>query len=134
MKQRVLFLCIHNSARSQMAEGALRSLAGDRYEVFSAGIEAGTVRPEAVAVMREIGIDISGQRSKKVDELAGRPFDLVITTCDEAREACPMFPGAKRTLHWSFPDPAAAVGSESDRLAAFRRVRDGLRAEIARLI
>lgn len=132
--ERVLFLCIHNSARSQMAEGLLRNIAPDRYEASSAGLEAGSLRSEAVEVMREIGIDISSQRSKSVDEFAGQPFDLVVTTCDEAREACPLFPGAKRILHWSFPDPAAAPGSREERLRAFRRVRDGLREEVEKLI
>ncbi len=125
VRQRVLFLCIRNSARSQMAEGLLRALAPDRYEALSAGVSAGSLRPEAVEVMREIGIDISGQRSKAADEYAGRTFDLVVTTCDEAREACPLFPGARRTLHWSIPDPVAGAGDV--RLAAFRRARDRLR-------
>jgi arsenate reductase len=132
--ERVLFLCIHNSARSQMAEGLLRHIAPDRYEVFSAGLEAGSLRPEAVNVMSEIGIDISSQRSKSVDEFAGQPFELVVTTCDEAREACPLFPGAMRMLHWSFPDPAAAPGALEERLRAFRRVRDGLRDEVQKLV
>ncbi|MBU6424512.1 MAG: arsenate reductase ArsC, partial [Chloroflexi bacterium] len=105
MKRRVLFLCVRNSARSQIAEGLLRSLAGDRFDVASAGLAPGSVRPEAIAVMREIGIDISGHRSKAADEYAGQEFDLVVTTCDEAKEACPLFPGAKRMLHWSIPDP-----------------------------
>jgi arsenate reductase (thioredoxin) len=121
VKHRVLFLCVHNSARSQMAEGLLRSMAGDRFEAFSAGLEAGTLRPEAVEAMREIGIDISSQRSKSVDEMTGQPFDVVITTCDEAKEACPLFPGAKPVLHWGVPDPAAAQGSPAERAAAFRR-------------
>ena len=128
--QRVLFLCIRNSARSQMAEGLLRALAPDRYEVASAGVEAGALRPEAVTVMAEIGIDISGQRSKAASEFAGEMFDVVVTTCDEAKEACPIFPGAKRTLHWGFPDPAAIEGSQEKRVAAFRDVRNGLRDAI----
>lgn len=132
-KKRVLFLCIHNSARSQMAEGLLRHVAGERYDVYSAGIEAGSLRPEAIEVMREIGVDIADQQSKKVDVFAGQPFDLVITTCDEAKEACPLFPGAKRMLHWSFPDPAA-VSEADDRFRAFRDVRDGLRAQITALV
>ncbi len=132
-KQRVLFLCIHNSARSQMAEGLLRHVAGDRYEVHSAGIEAGSLRPEAIEVMREIGIDIADQRSKRVDVFAGQPFDLVITTCHEAREACPLFTGAKRMLHWPFPD-SAAVSEGDDHFKAFREVRDGLRAQITALV
>jgi arsenate reductase (thioredoxin) len=115
-----------------MAEGLLRALAGDRYQVYSAGVEAGTVRIEAIAAMNEIGIDISSQRSKSVDEYAGESFDLVITTCDEAKEACPYFPGAARMEHWSFPDPSAVTGSE--RMQAFRNVRDGLRAKIGELV
>ncbi|MGH2377968.1 MAG: arsenate reductase ArsC [Candidatus Limnocylindria bacterium] len=133
MKQSVLFLCVHNSARSQMAEGLLRHIAGDRFEVASAGIEAGSVRPEAVEVMREIGIDISHHRSKRADELSDRSFDLVVTTCDEAKDACPLFPGAPQMLHWGFPDPAAVTGTHEERLRAFRRVRDGLRDEVQQL-
>lgn len=132
-RRRVLFLCVRNSARSQMAEGILRAVAPDRFEAFSAGLEAGTVRPEAVTVMREIGVDISAQRSKAVDEFAGRPFDVVVTTCDEAMEACPLFPGAKSMLHWSFSDPAAVRGDEATRLAAFREVRDGLKERVEQL-
>lgn len=128
VRQRVLFLCVRNSARSQMAEGLLRALAPDRYEALSAGVSAGTLRPEAVEVMREIGIDISGQRSKAADEYAGQAFDLVVTTCDEAREVCPLFPGARRMLHWSIADPIVA-GSDA-RIAAFRAARDDLRARI----
>lgn len=130
----MLFLCIRNSARSQMAEGLLRSLGAGRFEAFSAGVEAGALRPEAIAVMREVGIDISGQRSKGLQEFSGQPFDLVVTTCDEAREACPFFPGARAMLHWSFPDPAAVDGDEEARLAAFRRVRDGLRARMREIV
>ncbi|HEX9268834.1 MAG TPA: arsenate reductase ArsC [Candidatus Limnocylindria bacterium] len=127
----MLFLCVRNSARSQMAEGLLRSTAGDRFEAYSAGLEAGAVRPEAVAVMAEIGVDISGQRSKTAESLAGAPFDLVVTTCDEAKEACPYFPGAREIRHWSFPDPAAVEGA--GRMAAFRDVREGLRERIGEL-
>jgi arsenate reductase len=123
-KRRVLILCTGNSARSQMAEGLFRHEAGDDFEVFSAGTKPTTVRPEAIAVMDEIGIDISGHRSKSVDEFAGQPFDYVITVCDNANESCPVFPGATVRLHWPFEDPAAVQGSEEDRLAAFRRVRD----------
>lgn len=128
-KRSVLFLCVANSARSQMAEGILRHVAGDRYEVHSAGLTSTGVRPEAIAAMREIGIDISAQRSKSAETYAGRPFDLVVTTCDEAREACPLFRGAKRMLHWDIADPAAAVGTEARR-AAFRAARDDLRRRI----
>lgn len=130
-KRTVLFLCVANSARSQMAEGILRHLAGDRYEVHSAGLRSTGVRPEAIAAMREIGIDITGQRSKTADTYAGQAFDVVVTTCDEAKEACPLFPGAKRMLHWDIADPAAAVGTEGRR-AAFRAARDELRTRIQR--
>ncbi len=125
----MLFLCVHNSARSQMAEGLLRHAAGERFDVFSAGFEAGSVRPEAIEVMREVGIDIADQKNKTVEAFAGQPFDLVVTTCDEAKEACPLFPGAKWMLHWSFPDPAA-IGAPDERLKAFRAVRDGLREKV----
>ncbi|MBA2617795.1 MAG: arsenate reductase ArsC [Rubrobacter sp.] len=110
-----------------MAEGLLRSLAGDRFEAFSAGLEATRVRPEAVSVMAEIGIDVSDQESKTLDRYLGESFDHVVTVCDEANEACPFFPGAKRRLHWSLPDPSAADGTEEERLAVFRSVRDRLR-------
>jgi arsenate reductase (thioredoxin) len=129
-KPRVLFLCTHNSARSQMAEGTLRILTGDRFEVHSAGTEATLVRPLAIQAMEEIGIDISGQESKTLDVYLDQPFDYVITVCDEANEACPFFPGAKNRLHWSFEDPSQATGSEEERLAVFRRVRDEIRERI----
>jgi arsenate reductase (thioredoxin) len=132
-RPRVLFLCVHNSARSQMAEGLLRSMAGDGLVVRSAGLEAGRLRPEAVAVMSELGLDISAQRSKSVDELAGERFDVVVTTCDEAKEACPLFPGAFETFHWGVPDPAAVEGDEPTRLEAFREARDELWAHVADL-
>ena len=121
---RVLFLCTHNSARSQMAEGLLRHLAGDRFEAMSAGTEATHVRPLAVRAMGEVGVDISGQESETLDRYLGEPFDHVITVCDEANEACPFFPGAKSRLHWSLEDPSRAEGSEEGRLAVFRKVRD----------
>lgn len=130
-KQRVLVLCTGNSARSQMAEGLLRRAAGDRFEVFSAGTAPSHVRPEGIAVMRELGIDISGHRSKSVDEFTGQPFDYVLTVCDNARESCPLFPGNAITIHRSFDDPAMRSGSEQERLAAFRRVRDELREYLA---
>jgi arsenate reductase len=130
-KTRVLILCTGNSARSQMAEGLLRHDAGERFDVKSAGTRPGIVRPEAVAVMKEIGIDISGQRSKHVDEFAGQWFDYVITVCDNAKESCPVFFGAAERLHHSFDDPAALKGSEEERLALFRRVRGELRAYLA---
>ena len=128
MKQRVLILCTGNSARSQMAEGLLRHDAGDRFEVESAGTKPGHVRPEAIAVMKEIGIDLSGHRSKHVDEFAGQSFDYVLTVCDNAKESCPIFPGHGNRIHKAFEDPAALEGSEQDRLALFRRVRDEIRA------
>jgi arsenate reductase len=124
--QRVLILCTGNSARSQMAEGLLRHLAGERFEVFSAGTKPSRVRPEAISVMREIGVDISGHRSKSVEEFVGQEFDAVITVCDSARESCPVFPARTKRIHWSIEDPAAVVGSENLKLDAFRRVRDEL--------
>ena len=127
-KKRVLILCTGNSARSQMAEGLLRDDAGQRFEVESAGTKAGIVRPEAIAAMAEVGIDISRQRSKNVDEFDGQHFDYVITVCDNARETCPVFFGAAERLHRNFEDPATLHGSEEARLAGFRRVRDELRA------
>ena len=132
-KERVLILCTGNSARSQMAEGLLRHDAGERFEVHSAGTRPSSVRPEAIAVMRELGIDISGQRTKHVDEFDGQPFDYVITVCDNARESCPMLPGAAKRMHHSFDDPASLTGSEEERLAIFRRVRDELRAYLGQI-
>jgi arsenate reductase len=130
-KKRVLILCTGNSARSQMAEGLLRHYAGKRFEVESAGTKPSAVRPEAIAALRELGIDISGHRSKSVEEFDGQHFDYVITVCDSARESCPVFFGAADRLHRSFDDPAAFNGSEGGRLALFRRVRDELRAYLA---
>jgi arsenate reductase (thioredoxin) len=127
VKKRVLILCTGNSARSQMAEGLLRRDAGDRFEVESAGTKPSQVRPEAVAVMRELGIDISGHRSKHVDEFAGRAFDYILTVCDNAKERCPIFPSSAATIHHNFEDPAAFHGTEQQRLAIFRRVRDQIR-------
>jgi arsenate reductase len=126
-KTKVLFLCTHNSARSQMAQGLLRHLAGDRFEVMSAGTEATHVRPLAVRAMDELGIDISGQESKTLQRYLGETFDYVITVCDDANEACPVFPGARRRLHWSFEDPAQATGSEEERRRVFQSVRDQIR-------
>ena len=126
-KKRVLILCTGNSARSQMAEGLLRHDAGDRFDVFSAGTAPSKVRPEAISVMRELDIDITGHRSKSVSEFDGQPFDYVLTVCDNARESCPIFPSQAKLIHRSFEDPAAVQGSEEARLAAFRRVRDELR-------
>jgi arsenate reductase len=129
-KERVLILCTGNSARSQMAEGLLRHEAGERFDVFSAGTRPSKVRQEAIAIMRELGIDISGHRSKSVDEFVGQPFDYVITVCDNAKESCPVFPGKARRIHWSFEDPAAVEGSEGERRGAFRRIRDQIRERI----
>ncbi len=125
-KKRVLILCTGNSARSQMAEGLLRHDAGDRFDVASAGVEPTQVRPLAIKTMNEIGIDISGQRSKSVDEFNGQNFDYVITVCDHANQQCPMFPGNTKRIHWSIEDPAAAVGNEEERLNVFQRVREEL--------
>jgi len=128
--KRVLFLCVHNSARSQMAEGLLRAWGGDEYEVASAGTEAAVVRPLAIRAMAEIGIDISGQTSKTSTTFEGEWFDDAVTVCDDAREACPYFPTARRQVHWAFDDPSAATGSEADQLAVYRRVRDEIAARI----
>jgi arsenate reductase len=129
-KRRVLFLCTHNSARSQMAEGLLRGLAGDRFEAHSAGTEATLVRPLAIRAMAELDIDIKAQESKTLERYLGRPFDAVITVCDAANEACPIFPGAARRLHWPLDDPSRATGGEEEQLAVYRRVRDEIRARI----
>jgi len=136
-KKKVLFLCMHNSARSQMAEGLLRAIYGDRYEAYSAGVETTTINPNAIAVMKEIGIDISSQHSKTSQEFQDTIFDLAITVCDRAKVACPIcstnlelptqFPRAREVIHKSFEDPAAAVGSEEEKLKVFRRVRDEIK-------
>jgi arsenate reductase len=131
MKPRVLFLCTHNSARSQMAEALLRALAGDRFEVASAGTEATGVHPLAVQAMAEAGVDLRAHTSKTVDRLIGQRWDYVITVCDAANEACPAFPEQSSRLHWSFPDPSRATGAEHERLDAFRRVREQIRGRLA---
>ena len=113
-----------------MAEGLLRHEAGDRFEIVSAGTDPGTLRPEAVAVMREMAVDISGQRSKPLDQFLGQHFDYVITVCDKARERCPVFPGETLRLYWPFDDPASAQGSDEERLEAFRKVRDRIHARL----
>jgi arsenate reductase len=123
-KKRVLFLCTGNSARSQMAEGLLRAGAGDRYEVFSAGTSPKGLHPQTVATMKEVGVDVSRQTSKNIDQFEGEPFDYVITVCDRAKEACPIFPGST-TIHWSFDDPADVPNEEQPQ--AFRAVRDEIR-------
>ncbi|MEP6716276.1 MAG: arsenate reductase ArsC [Terriglobia bacterium] len=130
-KKRVLLICTGNSARSQMAEGFLRHDCAERFDVESAGTKPGPIRPEAIAAMAEIGIDIQSHRSKNVNEFSGQDFDFVITVCDNARAACPMFPGKAKRLHKGFEDPAAVEGSEEARMAAFRRVRDEIRAWLA---
>jgi len=129
-KERILILCTGNSARSQMAEGLLRFIRGDNVEVESAGVAPTTVRAEAIEVMRQIGIDISGHRSKSVDEFVDHEFDFVITVCDNANENCPIFPGKARRIHWSFTDPAAVDGTDEERLAAFRDVRDQIKERL----
>jgi thioredoxin type arsenate reductase len=131
---RVLFLCTHNSARSQMAEALLRSLGGDRLEVFSAGTEVTRVHPLAIAVMAERNLDLAGHRSKSMDELLGQAFDYVVTVCDNARESCPIFPGAPERIHWSIPDPSAVEGDEEVRLHAFRGAADELTTRIRYLL
>ncbi|NDJ55010.1 MAG: arsenate reductase ArsC [Chloroflexi bacterium] len=128
MKQQVLILCTGNSARSQMAEGLLRSLAGERYDVYSAGSAPSHVHPLAIQAMEQHGLDISGQRSKHLSEYLEREFDFVITVCDNAAETCPVFPGPARRIHWSFPDPAAFEGSEEEKLAGFIQIRDDIEA------
>ena len=130
-KQRALFLCTRNSARSQMAEGFLRWLARDRFEVASAGTQATRVHPLAVRAMAEVGIDLDGHTTKLVDELTEQPWDYVITVCDAANEACPVFPKKSSRLHWSFEDPSQATGSDDQRLAVFRRVRDQIERRIS---
>ncbi len=129
-RRRVLVLCTHNSARSQMAEGLLRALAPERFEVASAGTAATRVHPLAIRAMAELGIDLRGHRAKTVETLLGEPWDVVITVCDSANERCPVFPGLTTRLHWSFEDPSAATGSEDERLAVFRRVRDAIDARL----
>jgi arsenate reductase (thioredoxin) len=130
-RKRVLFICTYNSARSQMAEAFLNQLHGDRYQAFSAGTKPSRVHPLAVKAMAEVGIDIAGHRSKGVDEFLDKTFDLVVTVCDNAREACPYFPGAHKQIHRGFEEPSAAGGEEEEKLAVFRRVRDDIRAWIA---
>ncbi len=131
-RKRLLVLCTGNSARSQMAEGLFRHAGGQNWEVFSAGTKASFVRPEAMAAMREIGIDISAHRSKAVNEFTAQEFDYIVTVCDNARDNCPVFPGQARRIHWSLEDPAAVQGGEDVRLQAFRRIRDEIRDRVGR--
>lgn len=130
MKPSVLFLCTGNSARSQMAEGYLRHVAGERFEALSAGIAPKGLHPLAIEAMQELGIDISGQQSKDVSALLGQRIPYVVTVCDHAKERCPIFPGSYKQLHWSLEDPAAARGTQDEQLAVFRRVRDQIIAHI----
>ena len=135
MKKSVLFVCIHNSARSQMAEAFLRQACGDTFEAHSAGIEPGTLNPVVVAAMKEIGLDISGNQTKGVSAFvkSGKQFAYVITVCDEASaERCPVFPGVARRMHWSFPDPSGFHGTPADKLAKTREVRDAIKRKIQR--
>ena len=127
MKKKVLFICTHNSARSQMAEGILRTLYGDRYEAYSAGTQPTKVNPYAIKVMSEIGIDISNHRSKSAEEFRGKEFDYIVTVCDNAKEACPFFPGGKTYLHKGFKDPSEFKGNENEIVAEFQRVRDEIK-------
>ena len=129
-KPKVLFLCTGNSARSQMAEGYLRHVAGDRFEVLSAGIEPKGLNPLAVEAMAEVGIDISRQKSTDVTDFLGENIPLVVTVCQNAKEKCPIFPGSYKPLHWNLDDPAAVQGTHDQRLAAFRRIRDELITKI----
>lgn len=130
MKKRVLFLCTHNSCRSQMAEGLINHFLGDRYQAFSAGTEATRVNPRAITVLQELGIDISGQHSKTLDAFAAERFDYVITLCGDAHERCPLFFGGVERLHIGFHDPTGAKGSEEEILAEFRRVRDEIKTTL----
>jgi arsenate reductase len=130
MKPKVLFLCTGNSARSQMAEGYLRSVAGERFDVMSAGIEPKGLNPFAVQAMREAGVAISGQRSKDVTEFLGTPVQYVVTVCSNAREKCPVFPATVKFMHWDLDDPAEVHGTDETKLAAFRKVRDEIFAHI----
>ncbi|MFQ5864765.1 MAG: arsenate reductase ArsC [bacterium] len=131
-KQRVIFVCTHNSARSQMAEGLLRTLAGERYEVYSAGMESTQVHPMAIKAMAEKEIDISHHTSDHIDEYMDMDFDFVITVCDNAKETCPYFPTNKTQSHWSLEDPAAATGTEEQRLQKFREIRDEIELRISK--
>ncbi|MDD2499306.1 MAG: arsenate reductase ArsC [Geobacter sp.] len=136
-KDKILFVCIHNSARSQMAEALLNHLAGDRFEARSAGLEPGVLNPLAVEVLQELGIDISGNQTKDVFEMfkRGEMYSYVITVCDGANaERCPIFPGIVSRLHWSFNDPAALTGSEEERLVATRVIRDEIKAAVVGFI
>jgi len=129
-KKKVLFLCTGNSCRSQMAEGFLKHLAGERFEVFSAGVSFSQVNPLAIKVMDELGIDISRQRSKSVQEFLGQKFDYIVTLCDTAKQTCPVFPGTYEKIHWDLEDPVGAWGTEEERLVVYRKVRDAIKSKI----
>jgi len=129
--KKVLFLCTGNSCRSQMAEGFLRNMAGDRFEVFSAGVKPTQVNPLAIKVMAEVGVDISKHRSKSATEFIGQQFDYVITVCDNAQQICPIFLGKYEKIHWDLEDPAEAQGSEEERLVVFRLIRDEIKNKVA---
>lgn len=136
-KQRVLFICVHNSARSQMAEALLKKMAGDKFEVVSAGLEPGSLNPLAVKAMADMGIDISHNQTKSALELsqAGEPFDYVITVCDESQaEQCPFFPGPARRFHWSLPDPSALTGTQDEKIAATIAIRDQIKARVEEFV
>lgn len=134
MKLKILVLCTGNSCRSQMAEGYLRRLAGDRFEVTSAGLEPSVVNPRAIQVMKEDGVDISHHTSKNVEQFIGQKFDYIITVCDNANEHCPIFPGQAERIHWSFEDPAAAKGTDTEIMDKFRKVRDQIKSQIVTFI
>ncbi len=123
-KTRVLFVCTHNSARSQMAEAFLNSSYGDRYEASSAGTEPAAVNPRVIAAMKEVGLDLSRNRSKNVDDFVGQELDLIVTLCDQAQETCPFFPGGKKRIHQGFQDPGSCAGSEEEITDCVRRIRD----------
>ncbi len=129
-KKRILFICVHNSARSQLAEGVVNAFHGDRFQAFSAGSEPTRVHPLAIQVLAEIGIDISGHRAKSIDEFAGQSFDFVVMVCGDSEAECPFFPGPGERIHHGFPDPAACTGTEVEIRTCFRRSRDEIRAWI----
>ena len=129
-KKRILFLCTGNSARSQIAEGFLRHMAGDKFQVYSAGVKPTQINPLAIKVMAEVGVDISEHRSKSAMEFIGQEFDYVVTVCDNAKQTCPVFPGHYEKLHWSLDDPAEAEGSEEDKLKVFRKIREEIKDNV----
>ncbi|MCD1654108.1 arsenate reductase ArsC [Treponema zuelzerae] len=136
-KKRVMFICIHNSGRSQMGEAFLRSFAGDRFEVASAGIEAGKLNPLVVKAMEEVGVSMEGHYAKKAQDFVdrGEHYDYVITVCDESNaERCPMFPGKHTRMHWGFPDPSALAGTDAEKLAGIRPIRDAIEAKVKEFI